>query len=534
MNKIWLLTKLQLKGILNPKKMFYMKEEKKTSKIVLILLALLLVLIFGGVSGVYAYLYATMLKPLDALEAIPAMWMAITCILTLFTTIYKVKGTLFQFSDYDMVMSLPVSTSGIVASRIAVLYLYDLVFSLIILLPGNIVYGIYANAGVGFYLISTILTFFVPLIPILLGTILGLVVTMASSRFRHSNLLTIVLFVGLFCAYMIFMMQTATAPNPEVVFTELANILMTQVYGVYPLTRMYVQGVTELNWMSILGFVIISVVIFLAFCLITGKAFKKINTMVASMKAKSNYKMRELKTNGIVKSLYKKELKRYFACPMYVLNSAVGMLLLTIAIIMLVVSGKEKLGELFAIPGLADNVGSYVPILLLFGVCMTCTTAASISLEGKSLWILKSLPITPSQIFVSKAMVNLTVTLPMILLDTLIFAVYLKMTLLQIVTAIVLPCSGAAFISFFGLLLNMKFPRFDWKSEMEVVKQGLPTLLALLIGMVIGMLPIGGLVLIPQLPVSYLYLAFTLILTIITVGIYQYLVTKASIAFERL
>lgn len=534
MKKIWLLTKLQLKGTLNPKKMFYMKEEKNTSKIVLILLAVLLFLIFGSASGAYAFLYATILKPLDALEAIPAMWMAITCILTLFTTMYKVKGTLFQFSDYDMVMSMPVSTAGIVASRIIVLYLYDLAFTMMILLPGNIIYGIYANAGIGFYLISTILAFFVPLIPIIIGTVLGLVITIASSRFRYSNIVTIVLFVGLFCAYMMVMMQASTAPDPEAMFAEIATVLLNQVYRVYPLTRMYVQAATELDWMNILGFILSSVVIFMVFCLITGKAFKKINTMVASLKARSNYKMKELKTSGIVMSLYKKELKRYISAPMYVMNTSAGILVLTMAIIMLVVSGEEKLGEMFKIPGFAENIGNYVPILLLFCIGMTCTTAASISLEGKSLWILKSLPITPSQIFVSKAMVNLTVTIPFILIDTVIFGIYLKMTWLQMFTSIVLPCAGAAFISFFGLYLNLKFPRFDWKSEMEVVKQGLPTLLALLIGMVIGAIPVGLMFVTPKIPVSYLLLAFTLFLSIMTVGIYKHLSTKGSTAFKQL
>ena len=534
MKKIWLLTKIQLKGSLNPTKLITEKDQKSKSKTIFAMLGILLLLVFGALSGFYAYLYATLLKPLDALEAIPAIWMAITCVITLMTTIYKVKGTLFQFSDYDMVMSLPVSTAGIVASRIIVLYLYDLVFTLIILLPGNIVYGIFANAGVGFYFISIILAFFVPLIPILVGTIIGLLITIASARFRYSNLVTLVLSLGLFCAYMIIMMGVSTSPDPEAVFTELANTLMAKVYGMYPLTKMYVQAATEFNWLSILGFILISAAIFFLFCLLTGKGFKKINTLVASTKAKSNYKMNTLKTSGVMMSLYKKELKRYVSSPMYVLNSAAGILLLTIAIIMFMVSGQEKIGEMLEMPLLADNIGNFIPILLLFGVGMTCTTAASISLEGKSLWILKSLPITPSQIFIGKAMVNLTVTVPIILLDTIIFGLYLKMTLLQMIAAIMLPCAGAAFISFFGLFLNMKFPRFDWKSEMEVVKQGIPTLLALLIGMVLGMLPVGAMFLMPQIPVMYLYLAITLILSIITVGIYKYLCTKGSIAFDRL
>ena len=59
-------------------------------------------------------------------------------------------------------------------------------------------------------------------------------------------------------------------------------------------------------------------------------------------------------------------------------------------------------------------------------------------------------------------------------------------------------------------------------------------MLALLIGMVIGVIPVGAMFVFPKIPVSYLLLAFTLILSIITVEIYKYLSTKGSTAFERL
>lgn len=534
MKKFWLLTKVQLKGSMNPKKILHMREDKKTSLIVLAILAAFLIVLFGGVSGIYAFLYGMMLEPMGALHLIPAMWMAITCIITLFTTIYKVKGTLFSFSDYDMVMSMPVSTSTIVASRITVLYLYDLLFTAVILIPGNVVYGVIAGAGVGYYVLSTILTLFVPMVPILIGTLIGLLVTIASAKFRYSNIVTIVLMLGLFCAYMVFTMQTATSENPEEAFANMAKLLGDQIYSIYPIAKLYVEGMVNFKILSLIGFLGISILLFVGFCYVVGKGFKKLNTKVASSKSKSNYKMKELKTSGVVKSLYQKEIKRYFASPMYVMNSAVGILLLTIASIVFLIAGEEKLAEMLEIPGFLENIAIYASVLILICVTMTCSTAATISLEGKNLWLLKSLPVTPIQVFLSKAMVNLTITVPLIIIDAVIFAIRLRMTLLQFVITLIMPCAGACFISLLGLVLNLMFPRFDWKSEMEVVKQGMPTMLALLIGMAIGASPIGLILLLPAIKVEYLFLAFTLVLSIITVGIYKYLATKGSTAFSRL
>lgn len=534
MKKIWLLTKIQLQGIMNPKKVFHMREGKNTSKVMMVFLSLLIVLLFGGMSGMYAYAYATMLGPQNALSAIPAMWMAITSVITLFTTIYKVKGTLFQFSDYDMVMSMPVSTTGIVASRIAVLYIYDLLFTVIIMLPGNVVYGVAASAGASYYLISTLLIFLIPMIPILIGTVLGLVLTIASAKFRFSNYVTLVLFVGLFAAYMIVMMQTATAPDPDAAFVNMANVIWEQVYHLYPLTKMYTLAVTSLDAAALIGFIGITVLAFLVFCYAVGHGFKKLNTLVASSKEKSNYKLKELQTKHVLSSMYHRELKRYFASPMYVLNSAIGMILLTIMCMIYLVAGKDKLAEVIEVPGLLEQLPMFVPIMLLLGVMMTCTTAASISLEGKNLWLLKSLPVSAKQIYLSKAMVNLTITVPLAVLDAFIFAIRLHFNFIQLLVTILLPCAGAAFISFFGLFLNLMFPRFDWKSEMEVVKQGMPTFIAVFGGMLLGVLPFGLCMLLPAIPYEYLFLAFAVILSIITVGIYKYLTTKGSIVFSRL
>lgn len=534
MKKIWLLIKIQLKGSLNPKKMFNMKETKNTSKIALLFLAALVAVLFGGMSGFYAYAYASALKPLGGLYIIPAMWMAITSVITLFTTIFKVKGTLFQFRDYDMVMSMPVPTYGIVASRISVLYLYDLLFCFIIMLPGNIVYAINAKEDVSFYVISTLLMLFIPMIPILIGTLIGLIITIASTRFRYSNFLTLGLCIVLFVAYFIVIFKSTSGNNSEQELLNIRKALMDQVAGIYPLVTMYVAAVTKNNFVKILEYVGISLSIFIVFCAVIGMNFRKINTLIASSKAKSNYKMKSLKTNSMLGAIYKKEIKRYFASPMYVLNSAIGIIMMTIATIALLVAGKEKMMEILQIPMEAEQFATFVPVILLICGCMTCTTSSSISLEGKTLWLYQSLPIPPKTIFMGKILLNLTMTVPFILIDGIVFGVILKMKILDLVLAIVLAIIGSLFISAFGLFVNLKFPRFDWKSEMEVVKNSIPTFICMFGGMILGIAPFVMKLLLKELDFNYILLAFSLILSIITIVIYKYLTTKGSTAFSRL
>ena len=50
------------------------------------------------------------------------------------------------------------------------------------------------------------------------------------------------------------------------------------------------------------------------------------------------------------------------------------------------------------------------------------------------------------------------------------------------------PLSAALMIGALGLVLNLRFPRFDWTQEVEAVKNGLSVLLTIFTGMLV---PIG-------------------------------------------
>lgn len=73
-------------------------------------------------------------------------------LVSFFTTINKASGVLFSYKDYDLVMSLPVKTSHVVASRILQLYVLNLFFTLMAMLPAGAVYAIKVNPGALFYL----------------------------------------------------------------------------------------------------------------------------------------------------------------------------------------------------------------------------------------------------------------------------------------------------------------------------------------------------------------------------------------------
>jgi ABC-2 type transport system permease protein len=123
------------------------------------------------------------------------------------------------------------------------------------------------------------------------------------------------------------------------------------------------------------------------------------------------------------------------------------------------------------------------PIWLVFGVVgfslsTVYTPAVSLSLEGKNLATLKTLPIRALTIFQAKVAFNLWLTLPVIFLTTMVAFIIFSLSLIESILLLAMLILFAILLSIFFLYLNLFFPRFDFHHEVEVVKQSLAALLA--------------------------------------------------------
>lgn len=530
MKQILLLTKVQLGSVFT----FIKGSKNRTKKrntFVLAALFSLFAIFLAFVSFMYSYVLGMSLKTFHSMDLLPEIMMAVTCIVTLITTIYKVKGTLFGFKDYDLIMSLPVKTSRIVASRLVLLYIVNIAFTLIIMLPAGIAYGLLKEASYKFYIITLLTVWFIPLFPMILATLIGTVVTLIASRFRHTNIANIILTFSLLTAYMIFSARSSTSPQA---LGEMSAVLSNKTDRIYPLARMYKSAVCEFNIGSLLFFVSISIVSFILFSWIVGLEFKKINTLATSARVKANYKIKTLKVEKPLIAMYKKELSRYFSSSLYVMNTAFGIVMMTIAAVALLFMRPESFAAILVVPELADKFVFFAAAILAFCIAMSSTTACSISLEGKNLWIIKSLPVSANTIFLSKAAVNLTITVPAILLDSIIIAIGLKTTLMEFLLLFMLPTTYALFIASLGLIVNLKFPNLNWTTEVMVIKQSAATMISVFAGMFIGAIPFILLILNTGLQPVYVDMILILLLITATWGMYKYLNSKGKKLFLSL
>ena len=179
-------------------------------------------------------------------------------------------------------------------------------------------------------------------------------------------------------------------------------------------------------------------------------------------------------------ALLGRELRHLAASTSYMVNGLLASLLLVPAAVAALWK-REELRRLAAL--LPEGLG---PPLLCLGLCsvlaMNLLTPPSVSLEGRSLWLLRSLPVTPWQALRAKLDLHLVLTLPPALLASLC----LLWALGWGGAAAALVLAGAVLFTLFagaaGLALGVRLVNLHWTNETAAIKQGLAPVTTLLGG----------------------------------------------------
>ena len=215
----------------------------------------------------------------------------------------------------------------------------------------------------------------------------------------------------------------------------------------------------------------------------------KINSSVKSTTNVSKNKEYKIKTNNPMTSLVKKELNRFINSPVFVVNAAFGLVLFVVICIAICVK-FDGLSEVLLTKGIeitVEQMRQFVPAILfaLIGMAsfMSSITSSMISLEGKSFNILKSLPIKPSTIIVSKVLAAVVIMIPFILIGDIIFFVQFNFSILEIVEILVASVLLPLIAETIGILVNLKYPKMDAENDTEVVKQSMSSMIAVFMGM---------------------------------------------------
>ena len=517
--------------------MFKYSTKKNSSTLKKIIFPVILFLIVSVSIGSYAFLLAHELKNINLTYIMLSMFIFMVTILSFMQGIYKSQGILFEAKDNNLLFSLPIKKSKILFVRIFKLLLFQYIYNLMFILPAFIVYIYFEHPGFNFYIISIIMTFLIPLIPTTISSAIGYLIKLFSSKSNFKKMIQTILSILVFIIIFFISQKLDSFISNIASKATSINDMLVKIY--YPIGT-YINLINKFNIIYFIKLLLVNIIPFILFIIIGSKYYFKIisNNVSASTKKKvKNVKEIKIKQNKKVVSLTIKELKRYFSSPILMFNTAFGLILILIMTILIVFKGNAIFDDILASYNIETNLS--LPILfyflVLFSGAMTSISSSSISLEGKTINITKSLPVREESILNAKILMCMIIELPFLLVSDLIFIIFLKPKLVYALLIIILSFVIVFLNAVIGLIVNLKYPKLNATNDTEVVKQSISSMVSVFIGMALF---IGSIVLIvylsKYLSFDYLLVGHILILIILSGILYGILLKYGKVDYRNL
>ncbi|NCC01055.1 MAG: hypothetical protein EOM34_10305 [Clostridia bacterium] len=508
------LTTLQLCNLFGLNEIRHTRDKGKKERYTLMTLVWLLLI---AMLVFYIAILSNAFISLGMAEIIPIYLYTITCLVILMFSFFKASGVIFQMNSFEILVSLPLSKSAIIVSRFLTMYSTNLLLSFLVMIPGTIIYGLSVHPGLLFYIFSFIGTLFLPLLPMTLSTAIGTVITAIGSRMKHKSLASggmIILFaIAVIIANTIVSNQSSML-TPDML-KNIAATVTSQIGALYPPAIWFGNAVLHSDILALFALVSLSAAVFILMAVIIQKYFLTICTALNATSTKNNYKLQSLSAASLLKALWQKELKRYFASSVYISNTIIGYLMMVLVPVALLVAGIDKMELMFQCPGMIEKI---LPLILGIIAGIMPSTSCSISMEGKNWWLAQTLPIKSKTLYDSKILTHLSVVFPFYLVALILSWIALKPSLLSTLWLILIPGVYILFSSVAGITINLLFPVLVWENETRIVKQSASTMVTMLIDFIICLPPIAAVFLLKNIPVD-LIMGITLIVLALLTGI---------------
>ena len=507
------------------------KRRSKGGTIGFIALMGLLFLVLAGVFLGVGNLLVDGLVPMGLDWLYFAMMALIALLLGVFGDVFNTYAGLYHAKDNDLLLSMPIPPVKLLTVRLVGVYAMGLLYTGIVWVPAMVAYWIWGNVTAGGVILPILLFFVLGLFVLVLTCVLGYVVALIASRLKNKSFVTVLLSLAFIAAYYIFYFRASEyLQNLLLHAEELSGRIQGELWPLYQL------GLAATG--KIVPFLIVTAMVAVLLVLtvaVLSRSFVRIATANRGEK-KAVYREKTAKVQGVRQALLQKEWKRFTSSATYMLNCGLGIIFLIAGAVVVLVKQNALRENVVPLLSEIPEVGGLVPVAILVLIIllgsMNCISAPSVSLEGKSIYLVQSLPVKPWDVLWAKKMLHMRLDL----LPCLFCAAVLGEALQVETTALFLTLMGTiVFVEFhaaFGLVLNLWKPNLSWTSEVVPVKQGASVALALFGSWVIALLIGAGAWFSRNLIPPTVYLAvIVVILAAVSLWMKRWLKTKGAKIF---
>lgn len=428
-----------------------------------------------------------------------AVTFAITAIelVNVFFGLKSMLGTVYMSNDSDMLLALPVKTVTIFLSKLAVCYIVEFFSTLVMLAATLLPLGIGLSAGAGYFAALIFGAFLIPLISLLAVAILSVPLLLVSNLFRNKGAVGTIIYVLLFGAlmalYMWFVVSLGWGTgdfNGADVGAMLDGILESvSSAAAYLYPNVWLSGAftaaTFGGWIGNFALFLLSALVLLGLTvLLSGKIFlwnmRKSQENAGKGGKKTTYKFAGGNKISSLLAADFKNMLRTSSLGFYCLTQVV---VIPVCVVIYCLALKDVGGE-----GEMQNLLSMVSrVMLVIMGPMTCVTAASsVSREGENFYLIKTLPVKPSQYALSKLIISLIFNGAAFALSVVFECIFVKIGIVVGLLDFLTVFCASAGVSAALVLIDMKNPRLKWTTVQQGLKNNPSSLWGVLVGFVAG------------------------------------------------
>lgn len=494
------------------------------------------------------FLFGTMLAPAIGVTALAlaigeplyesgAGWLyftimgVIALVLGVIISAFTTFSGLYLGRDNDLLLSLPIPVPKIVLSRVLGVYLMGLFYSGVVTLPAAVVWCCAGPFRVWTLISALLWVLMVSLLVLELSCLLGYFIALLNRRLKNRSFLVVLIaLAGLAAYYLLYFKAMAFIRS---VTADPA------AYGAVPngggILLWWFGRAGEGDGRAILLLTALLLALGVVIWRLISRSFLGV-VSAAKVTPRTRGAAREAKQKTPFAALVGRELGRFTASANYMLNCGLGTPLLAVGGVALLWKGGTVREALFGTLGEQPGV---VAVLVCAAICVLCSmndmATPSVALEGKSFWVVRSLPVDTRTVLRSKLAVQLLLTALPALFCALCGAAVLAPDLGSGVMMVLLPLAFAVFNACLDLRLGLWRVDLNWTAEVVVIKQSLNVLAALFTGDLVALALLAGAYALSTVLSTALCLALvTLIVLAAAALLYRSLMRRGMETFEQL
>lgn len=405
------------------------------------------------------------------LEALLAMALGV------FGSVFSTYGSLYLPKDNELMLSLPVPLGTLLVSRLAGVFLSGLAFTAWIWIPAVIAAKLFLpSLGL---LLPLLLTLVLALFVTFLSCVLGWLVALGAKKLKGKSYVKTLLALAVLAVY-------------YVVYFKFINSIGTLATTLGPLGGkvksslkfLYHTGLAATGrFSSFLLVAGITATLMLITFFVLKKTFLKLVTGGTDAGSKKKAKVEGYTERTAARAMLRREFSHFASLTTWMLNGGLGILMLYAGAVIVLVKAEPVKTFLYPLAFTFPELPSLLPLAVFALTALILATIGitpvSVSMEGKNMWILQSLPVTGYEILRVKEKTAVLLMAPAGVLfaaaSSFVLGLNLKAGALVCLDAVL----AAVLMADFGLYLNLKKPNLAWTNPAYLTKQSMPVVITM-------------------------------------------------------